>query len=43
MIETLLTNFILILIGCVCGWVARSLKFGIDRDCANPDHEKHEP
>ncbi len=28
-----------ILGGIFLGWTLRSIQFGIDRDCANPDHK----
>lgn len=31
---------IVVVIGFVFGWCARSLQFGRDKECANPDHEQ---
>lgn len=28
-----------IAVGFVSGWCARSFRFVLDKDCANPDHE----
>jgi len=34
--------FVAFIGGLIVGWAARSFQFGLDRDCANPDHKKEQ-
>lgn len=34
--------WLIFIAGCACGWLARSIQFGADRECANPAHNEPE-
>lgn len=36
-------NIIMVIISFCFGWLARSIQFVADRECANPEHESEKP